>query len=117
MHKNSYTWGAKSKHVNPDGSSYPAIIGVKLGASALTEALGAGAGLAGEGITGAEADGGVKGIFGFDLTMVATGKGILTSSYRSVLGYTNKMTVVIVMRDEKTKAEVLRLNRYLDRIV
>jgi hypothetical protein len=52
---------------------------------------------------------------GFDLVMSAAGKGVLTSSYRGVEGDASKLTIVIVMRDEKTGAELVRLNRYLDR--
>jgi hypothetical protein len=53
---------------------------------------------------------------GFDLVMSAAGKGVLTNSYRGVEGNAAKLTIVIVMRDEKTGAELVRLNRYLDRV-
>ena len=123
-HKNSYIWAAKSLHKNPDGSTYPAMLSIKMGAAAEAGECGgsnaaARAAAAAAVVVNEGGGGGVQGgqaAIGFDLVMNATGKGILTSSYRAVTGDPRKLTILIIMRHEKTGADILRIHRYLDRI-
>ena len=114
-HKNSYFWAAKSTHKNPDGSSCPALLTVKVGEAAESGEIGASNATARK--TVASGGGGAgQAAIGFDLVMNAIGKGILTSCYRAVTGDPSKLTILITMRDEKTGAELLCIKRYLDRL-